>query len=169
MASFSKALNYTLKNEGGFVDIPEDKGGPTNCGITISTLSFYFNRRADKEDIKVLTPEIISSIYKKYYWDPLHLDLINSDAVATAMFDQGVNRSPGTIAREIQLIVGVKPDGLIGHATITAINDHDEKDLVNNISQAAAYEYKRIVLNNPSQDKFLKGWLRRAEEIKQLV
>ena len=38
MADFTLYLPKVLKWEGGFVDDPDDAGGATNMGVTISTL-----------------------------------------------------------------------------------------------------------------------------------
>ena len=39
--NFDKSLAFVLADEGKFSDIPEDKGGPTNQGITLKNLIEY--------------------------------------------------------------------------------------------------------------------------------
>ena len=65
-----KILNDIIEREGGFVNHPADKGGPTKYGITTPTLMHYwaykYNRSATPtiEDIKNV-PGIGDSLFEK--------------------------------------------------------------------------------------------------------
>src|SRR5262245_46508530 len=62
-------IERILKFEGGFVNNPFDKGGPTNLGITAAELGRVRNlgRPATIEEIQGLTRAEAISIYKKSY------------------------------------------------------------------------------------------------------
>ena len=51
MADFKQAIAKVLKNEGGYVDNPNDLGGTTNFGISLRFLQ-SIDKTATKETIK---------------------------------------------------------------------------------------------------------------------
>lgn len=168
-SAFDFAFNFVLGNEGGYSNHPADRGGPTNWGIIQSRYSEYLGRPASVADVKAMTKDTAKAIYKRYYWNTLNLDGVNNMKVATAIFDQGVNRGTGTIARAVQKIVKVTADGEIGPKSLKAINAQDPSQLVNKIADNAEAAYRAIVAKNPSQQVFLKGWLRRAAHVRSLA
>jgi len=152
MSRFEDAIDFVIANEGGLVNDPHDPGGLTNYGISQSS---YPN-----VDIKNLTRIEAEAIYERDYW---HYDDIASQRIATKLFDASVNMGPVRAGRLLQLALGaveagpVVADGIIGSATIEAINAADENRLLD--------EYKaRLVKYYCELDKpeFLLGWLRRA-------
>ena len=54
MANVADLIDDILRREGGYVNHPADKGGPTNFGITQDTLSRYIGRQALISDVKNL-------------------------------------------------------------------------------------------------------------------
>ena len=50
--SFESAISEVLLTEGGYVDHPDDRGGPTNYGITQKTLSDFLGHEATKEEVQ---------------------------------------------------------------------------------------------------------------------
>lgn len=87
-----------------------------------------------------------------------------NDKVAGFIFDWYVNS--GRIAiKNVQRIVDVNDDGIMGKNTISAINNYAD-GLFNNLKAARTMFVKNIVKANPSQDKFLKGWLNRINSFK---
>jgi lysozyme family protein len=56
----------------------------------------------------------------------------------------------------------VVEDGIIGPETLAAINKADPTDLLAALKSEAAGFYRLIANANPSQQKFINGWLRRA-------
>jgi lysozyme family protein len=64
-------IHDVIRREGGFVDHPADRGGPTKFGITQKTLSRALGRQATTEDVRRLTREIAAEIYRRtYYTNP---------------------------------------------------------------------------------------------------
>src|SRR3990170_3570420 len=56
-----------IETEGDFNNDPDDKGGPTKYGITISTFEHYYKKKATIEDIESLTKEQAYEIYYSMY------------------------------------------------------------------------------------------------------
>lgn len=65
-----------LKHEGGYVNHPNDPGGPTNKGITLATFRRYLKRNGTIDDLKALTTEQATAVYKAQYWDAVSADLL---------------------------------------------------------------------------------------------
>ena len=150
MADFELAIPVVLRNEGGYVDDPNDAGGETNFGIS--------KRSYPNVDIKNLTVEEASAIYKHDFWK---FDGINDQAVATKIFDSYVNNGR-TAIRIAQEVVVAPEDGEYGPHTEAAINN--TADFLGSYRTQLAVHYRNIVANNPAMEKFLNGWLRRAAQ-----
>jgi lysozyme family protein len=65
----------------------------------------------------------------------------------------------------VQTILGVKPDGAVGPVTLKAINSADPAELYRRLMNARVGWFEKIVARNPSQKKFLKGWLNRLKRL----
>jgi len=162
MAEFSRAINTILKNEGGYVNNPNDPGGETNYGIS--------KRSFPDVDIRNLTQEKAIAIYRASYWGkyPL-LDQLDSQEVATKVFDLMVNMGgPAAIKifqqsiNDASLACVVGTDGRFGPGTVQHANELDPDRLLNAIRTNAARFYCDIVKRKPSQNEFLRTWLLRA-------
>ena len=97
-ASFAKCLRFTLKYEGGYVNNPRDPGGPTNCGVTLVTLSHELGRKATIGEVKALTPTstLVFNIYQKKFWNVIDGDTL-PEGVNQMAFDIAVNMGPGRV------------------------------------------------------------------------
>lgn len=165
MSNFKNSLKILLSHEGGFVDHPDDQGGPTNMGITQATLSDYLKRQASVQDVKVLDPAIAELIYKKYYWDTLKLDEVDSEKLSTVIFDLSVLRGPRSVIKELQDLLDIKPDGIVGPLTLDAINRANElKTCIDLIHLSQTY-FVGICSFNRNQISFLNGWMNRAHSL----
>jgi type VI secretion system secreted protein VgrG len=151
--NFDEIIGHVLNIEGGYVDHPDDKGGPTNRGITFNT----FKRVAKEhlgidptlENLKNLSVEQAKTIYRKMYWEPMGGSKIKDKQVAHIMFDMAVNSGVKTSVTTMQktLIKMEKtlvPDGIIGPKTLNAINTTNSEDLFNNYKTARINYYKAI-------------------------
>jgi lysozyme family protein len=171
MANFDPYFPHIIKSEGAvYTNDPVDAGGCTKFGIILQTLKDYkFDTNKDGvftcEDVKALTLEDSKSIYKKMYWDFFKADGIKNQSLAEYIVDGAINQGKGTIAKYVQQIIGVTDDGLVGNKTLEAINAHDSKDLFEKLKAKREDKYHRIVANNPSQKKFIKGWINRLNSI----
>ena len=109
----------------------------------------------------------MEEFYRREFWNRVRGDAL-PDSVAAEVFDCAVNCGVGTAARFLQRAVGVKDDGAIGQDTLRATAGYIETRgipaLVADLKQQRRERYTRIAQNDPSQQRFLKGWLRRADE-----
>jgi lysozyme family protein len=171
MAKFDPYFPSIIKSEGSvYENDPTDNGGCTKYGVILQTLKDYkFDVNKDGvftcEDVKALTLQDAKLIYKKMYWDYFKADSINNQSLAEYIVDGAINQGKGTIAKYVQDIVGVTADGVVGNKTLEAINNHDSKDLFQKLKAKREDKYHRIVANNPSQKKFIKGWINRLNSI----
>lgn len=154
MAKFVDAVEVILRHEGGYVNNPSDPGGETNFGIS--------KRSYPKLDIKNLTRERAMEIYLHDFWTPGRYALIESQDVATKVFDMAVNMGPRRahfITQKALRDLGHKlaQDGIMGDPTIEAINKELEARMLQGLRQGAKDFY--LALNKP---EFENGWLRRA-------
>lgn len=118
--NFARALSLVLKHEGGWADHPEDPGGATMKGVTLANFRRYVKPNATKADLRKITDEQISHVYRRFYWEAVSAGEL-PDGVDYAVFDFAVNSGPGRVAKYLQAVVGVPADGKIGPATLAAV------------------------------------------------
>ena len=111
-------ISDTIKLEGGFVDNPADRGGPTNLGITLPTLSGFLGRKATVDELKAITPEFAHTIYEELYLKKPGIDKIEDETVRAEVFDIAVNSGPRVAIQLFQKALGVTSDGILGPVTL---------------------------------------------------
>jgi hypothetical protein len=168
MANFDKYFDVLLRHEGGFVDNQYDRGGATNMGVTLETwIRVGYDKDGDGDidiqDLKKITKDDVKKLAKKLYWDKVGGDKINSQSIAEFLFDWGYNSGPAKAVKKVQQLLppSIKSDGVIGPATIQAINAIDSAKLFTTLKKSREDFYYAIVRTDSSQQVFLKGWLAR--------
>ena len=141
----------------GYVNDPDDRGGETKFGVAK-------NANLDL-DITHLTWDQAKAVYYVRYWLAGKCDKLPG-RVAVLHFDGCVNSGVKRASMFLQQAAGVTPDGAIGAITIAAVNNSDAISLGGAICDQRVEYYQTIVANNPSQTKYLKGWLRRINEMR---
>ena len=68
--------------------------------------------------------------------------------------------------KQIQLVAGASPDGIVGPKTLAAINGYNQKMLFDKLWQKRKLFYHNLVIARPSNKKFLNGWLNRLNDFK---
>ncbi len=168
MANVAILAPFIFSWEGGFSNHPLDQGGPTNKGVTFNTFAVYCKRKGypspTLERLKALTDEQAMDILKTLYWDRFRADDIDSQAIANILVDW-LWGSGGTAIKHVQRIVGVADDGIMGPKTLRAINASCAHELFDKIWQTRKEFLYNIVERKPSQQVFIKGWMRRLESI----
>lgn len=161
---------WILSFEGGYVNHPLDKGGPTNRGVTLSTWrAVGYDKDGDGDidaaDVRLITDsDMATCVLAPHYWRRWRGDDIRSQSVANIVVDwvwaSGVHGITG-----VQRILGVKADGIAGDKTIAALNAREPRALFEEIKRARRRFIGDIVRRSPSQKVFLKGWLRRLDSL----
>ncbi|HYE73238.1 MAG TPA: glycosyl hydrolase 108 family protein [Blastocatellia bacterium] len=166
---FQAALKVVLKHEGGYVNIREDRGGPTNFGITQHDLAKHRGHEVTADDVKAMKVAEAAEIYRKKYWLPYRFDRIRDFGISLLLFDQGVLNGPSRAIKIVQKALGLEQDGKIGPKTLAAINQSNCKELLKDCLALLELRYRTIVANNPSQKIFLKGWLNRLKRLSKTI
>jgi hypothetical protein len=135
--SFESIIPGVFKREGGFVASDGAGGAPANFGI---------NQAANPDiNVKNLTKEQATEIYRKRYWTPINGDKLAADTAIVA-FDAAVNQGVG-YAQNLIKETGGDPQKML---------DQRERDY-------------RALAKDPKHAPFLGGWLNRLMDVKREV
>lgn len=179
MSQFEAAIPFVLQHEGLYVNDPRDNGGATNYGISLRylisvgalkqhpELDFNHDGLLDWQDIQFMSKDEACAIYKCNWWDAYHYGLIKDQTVAAKVLDMSVNLGPPRAHRLVQQALvscgnPVAVDGVLGPASIKAINSTSPSAFIHVLCLLQREFYLKIVANDPAQEKFLNGWLRRS-------
>lgn len=156
---FLKCIDIILRNEGGYVNDPNDPGGETNFGIC--------KRSFPDVDIKSLTVDIAKDIYFNQYWTNLGFENVTPDELALQMFDMAVNAGSKVSIKIIQVIVNVSKDGILGPDTLNKIASYNSPQrLINLYIDARISWYKALAGSKPQFNAYLRGWTNRVKNTK---
>jgi len=161
---FDTCLTELLKHEGGYVDHPADPGGATNMGITLATLRDWRGKPVTKGDVRNLTKGEAGEIYRARYWNAVKGDQLPA-GVDLAVFDYAVNSGPGRAVRDLQSILGVAQDGVVGPKTIEGVKRAGAKAVVVDLCDARRKFLRRLT----SYSTFGRGWERRVNEVEAVA
>lgn len=173
--SIDQMIADLIKVEGGYVDNPHDKGGPTTHGVTeaVARANGYVGHMRD------LPYGMAFAIYRKQYFIEPGFSLVYtvSQPVAEEMFDTGVNMGvsiPGSWLQRIlnvlnqqgKLWADLVVDGQIGPATVACLRralEHRgadaEKIIVRALNCLQGARYLDITENREKNESFFAGWL----------
>ncbi len=152
----------------GYVNDPADRGGETKFGIA---------KNANPElNITTLNYTQAEGVYYKKYWDSAECDKLPM-LLNIIHFDATVNHGAGNSGKFLQRALGQlgkMVDGEIGPKTLTMIAAKT-KTLAEikvlcllTLDQRDRF-FKAIVANNPSQLKFINGWLSRTARLRKYI
>lgn len=176
MANFNNAVRFVLAKEGGYQSHPNDTGNynsakelvGTNLGISAPVLERHLRRPPTADDMKNLTMATAKAIYRKNYWDPIQGDNIIHESTAIAIFDWFVNAGRPAIFNA-QKVAGVAQDGIVGRATIRALNNMDPKIFFEEYQKERVEWYNRLTQRRPKLQVFLRGWLNRIQSLSNYI
>jgi lysozyme family protein len=153
-ANFQPCLAFTLGQEGGWYADPA--GGPTEKGITLKTFRHYFPRGTVAQ-LQAITAAQVSLIYESGYWREVYGDELPA-GLDLMVFDNGVNIGPGTAVAQLQVLLDVDDDWIVGPETLKAIAAQSLVGLIANLAGRQRAYYRS--LDNPAD---IDGWLARLE------
>jgi lysozyme family protein len=165
-----------IEREGGYVNHPADRGGPTCWGITEAVARAHGYGGA----MRAMPRAEAGTIYKRLYWLRPRFDQVakRSSSVAAELFDTGVNMGPAVAATFLQRGLtalnrngadygDLTPDGRIGPATLAALDaflavrrrSSGETVLLRALEAMQGERYLRLAEQRPANEAFLYGWL----------
>lgn len=182
MKSVTDIASEIVSREGGFVDDPDDPGGPTKHGVTLATLKrlgidVTGDGRTDIGDVRALTRNRAIQIYVEHYFRrPRIGDL--PEALQPSVFDMYVNAGANAVKLLQRLLTDMghdlSVDGAIGPQTVAAAHVAAGADpvlLADAYGIARRNYYYRLADERPQSRKFARrkdggkgGWITRAEE-----
>lgn len=164
MATPDKLIPHILYFEGGMAG-NVDGMICTNSGITLATFRSYYGKNKNCNDLRNMTREQWMHIFKTGFWDKWQADSIKSQSIANLLVDWLWGSGKYGITYP-QQVLGVKVDGIVGPKTLAAINNYpDQKELFQKLWNRRKKHFEDIA-KSPSKKKFLKGWLRRNDNLK---
>lgn len=169
-------LDDLLKREGGYVNHPADRGGPTNFGITqeVARMNGYHG------DMRSFPRNEALEIYRRLYWLRPNYNLIAEiyPKVAEELFDTGVNMGPKRASMFLQRLLNalnregrdwpdLLVDGKVGTQTLNALRAFGqvrgkgdaEKVLLRGLDALQGAFYIELAERDTKQEAFLMGWV----------
>lgn len=179
MASpFERALEFVLKEEGGFVDDPDDAGGATNFGITQKVYDRYRKKQTlPLEAVRLISGIVVKNIYYQDYWKegkcddlPPRIGMIHFDGYVNIAGANKVLQRALSAVRAIPITI----DGKIGPETMHAVGaalafEGSIRKLTDELLWQRVIYYRKRVDQRPVNIKFLRNWLVRLEHLRKFI
>ncbi|PTX55911.1 putative peptidoglycan binding protein [Litoreibacter ponti] len=182
MQTVQEIARDIVRREGGYVNDPDDPGGPTNHGVTIHTmrrlgLDLDGDGDVDARDVQQLTRSQAIEIFIDHYYHAPRIDRL-PEPLQALVFDMYVNSGRNAVKLLQRLLndmgQDVAVDGVIGphtiRATYAAFADAADH-MVDAYGIARREYYYRLADKRPASRKYARrrdggkgGWIRRAEE-----
>lgn len=175
MNNYESIIDGVLDKEKGYVNLPNDKGGPTNFGITLAVARKY----GYQGDMRDLPLTLAREIYRiRYIAGPKFDQIADLDAaIGRELIDTGINMGPGVAATMFQrwlnglnkqgtFYADVFVDGNIGTVTINAFKAYlkargsaGRKVMLYALNCTQGTRYLELAEANQTQEDFLFGWM----------
>jgi lysozyme family protein len=139
----TEILDAILRREGGYVYDASDRGGCTNRGITLATLKDWRQRPTTCGDVKAMTESEARAIYTARYLQPF------------------AHEDPAVKAQIVDIAV---MSGVGRALTMLEVARRGPRPLPVQLAVERLKFYARIVRDDPSQARFILGWVIRATE-----
>jgi|TARA_R100000501_G_scaffold17911_1_gene34568 lysozyme family protein len=173
--SIDRLLDELIQREGGFVNHPDDRGGPTKFGITRQTASANGYNGAMRDFPRALALEI----YTQRYWEAPRFDRVAEIAphVAEELFDTGVNMGPAVATAFLQRALNalnrnardwadISLSRHVDEATLAALRSFiarrgqgGERVLVRALDALQGARYIELAEGRAANESFVYGWL----------
>ena len=177
MADHRQIVPFFYKWEGGLSNDKNDSassnpcpvlvngvgGYHTNKGVTYTAWCGVFGKNQNTRFIE-MNEHDWGLIFKGSYWNKIKGEDINHQSIANVLVSWAWGSGSDTAVKQMQRVLGVTRDGVIGKQTIGAINSSDEVELFEKCIKARESFFRYICVRNPKNKKFLKGWLNRLND-----
>ena len=161
MPSIEEIITDVIQAEGGaaVTNDPVDAGDRTQYGISEAA------NPAAWADGAVTEKEAREIYLQKYVvWPKFHTIPPSHAKLQAQLIDFGVTSGPQHVIQQLQRLLGVDVDSKLGPQTLQAIRNTDPRILNNNLMAIRIKMVGRVVAKNPTQIKWLNGWLNRCLE-----
>lgn len=108
-------------------------------------------------DLRNITSQDVETIYQAYYWNPVSAGQLPS-GVDLSVCDQAFNSGVHSSVVLLQRAVGVAEDGVIGPATMAAIQAIDPSNLIDSLYSVQLAFYESL----SGWQTFGRGWTNRV-------
>lgn len=150
-------IGDVIKREGGYSNDPVDAGKETQFGISkVSNPDAWKNGPPTEAEAR--------AIYEAKYIDKPGFRNIKDKQLQTQLIDFGINSGIYIAVQKLQEILGVTADGVLGPKTLAALDAHHADDINTALAVARMKMICKIVQKNPTNIKFLLGWISRCCE-----
>ena len=176
--NFDPVIDKILAAEKGYVNLPNDRGGETNFGITVAVA----RANGYAGDIKDMPEAFARNIYlRRYIGAPMfdRIAMIN-EKVGAELIDTGVNMGPSVPSTFFQRWLNafnfhgpyqdVFVDGRIGAVTVSAFaafmnwrKEAGETAMLRALNSLQGARYLDLAERDPTQRQFTFGWMNRLE------
>ena len=173
--SIDAMIDDVIRREGGFSDHPNDRGGPTNYGITQQVARAY----GFLADMRTLPRSAAVNIYKTRYWTGPKFDQVAAicPEIGDELFDTGINMGVAAAGRFLQRALNVLnrgavdypdigTDGNVGPMTLAALKAFMAKRgaaggevLRKALDGLQCARYVEIAEGRKENESFVYGWI----------
>lgn len=178
--SIEHIIYGVIEREGGFVNHPSDRGGPTKYGITLQTLRDWRGLPVSVKELQALSKaDAFSIYYRRYVVDPGfdHVLRLNAE-IAEEMIDAGVLSGPRRPVEWLQtalnkfnrgglLYPDIAIDGRLGPATLAALRAYlDQRGpdapavMVKALDALQGAYFVEITKAREANEDFIYGWFK---------
>lgn len=165
-AYIQQLITRVIQKEGlYYVNHPNDRGGPTYAGITLSRLRSERGAHITAEDVKRLTESEVRKIYADAYFKRPRIGEL-PDSIVEFVFDGYVTSGTWAI-KHLQQVLNdaghqLRVDGVLGGLTLAAAEEAEKRmgaDLLRALIVERTHFFFRIAAGRPDQNVFLRGWI----------
>ena len=183
MHAVSDITHDIIAREGGFVNDPDDPGGPTKHGVTLPTLralglDVTDDGQVNEADVRALTVADAAEIFERNFYFKPRLNQL-PEGLQAIVYDMQVHAGCRAIRilQELLAELGepLEVDGVLGSLTLSAVDRAVRSLGVERVRDAYGIErrryYYRLGDARPASRKFVRrrdggkgGWILRADE-----
>ena len=151
---FPRALAMIFDLEGGYSNDPTDHGGPTNFGITQATYDSYrATLKSPTQPVAQITRDEATAIYRTDFWEPNGCGEMTWP-LALVVFDTFIQHRYNVATLLLHDVRWAdEPEPMLAFALLCLRRNF----------------YRRTIIADTTQSRYLAGWLNRLEKLRQAL